>query len=102
MKVPVFISGKVIDELIRATGFNQIAEPTYDIEYKCKWLLERIGIQRLEATRGSILHDNPETSQLVALVEYERRTSAALRHTIETQRLEADEMRRQLKKNLDL
>jgi hypothetical protein len=97
MNVQVFIAGSVIDELIEATGFGQVAKPAYGIEYKCHWLLERIGILREEATHGNILHDNPEVKQLVALVEFERGISNALRQTLAAEYLEVESLRDRLK-----
>lgn len=98
MNVPVFVSSSVIDEMICATGFNQVATKSYGIEYKCRWLLERIGIMQREALHGAIIHDNPEIQQLIALVEFERQGTKAYRHTIESQRLELDQMRDELRK----
>ncbi len=80
----VYIPEDIIDDLIRATGFTQVAEPAYDIKYKCKWLLERIGILRQEATAGNILHDNPDMEKLVAYCMWQKGCTDARQQTINT------------------
>lgn len=93
MNTPVSVSSCVIDELIRATGFDQVTEPTYGIEYKCRWLLERIQIMKRDSCNSGIVQDNPEIKALVALTNHERATTEAYSHTIQTQRQQIEDLR---------
>lgn len=95
---PIYLPETVIDEMIVATGFDQVTGPAYGIEDKCQWLLERIGILREEALAGNILHDNPGLEALVALVEYQRQGLKSYQNTISIQHAELNELREKVRK----
>ncbi len=74
-----YLPVEYLDGLVAATGFN-LGESNY--EYKYKWLMERIRILGDQSKEVAILRDNPEKSQLVAVIQQERRWSAVLSNTI--------------------
>lgn len=85
-----YLPAERLNDLIEATGFD-LGNAGW--EYRFAWLKERIGILREQAARGNILHDNPKESDLIALIQHERRYSQAQRNTIEGLRAEIEKLR---------
>lgn len=85
-----YLPAERLDDLIAATGFDL---ESYPYEHKYRWLLERIGMLRERSDAANIVHDNPEISQLVALIQYERRWSAGLTNTIAGLQAELERLR---------
>lgn len=85
-----FLPVECLDALVAATGFD-LAETSYD--YKFTWLVERIGMLRKDSEAAAIVHDNPQVSDLVAVIQEERAWSAGQQNTINAMTVELEKLR---------
>jgi hypothetical protein len=92
MAIISFLPVECLDALVTATGYN--LDTVLDYEYKYTWLLERIGMLRLDSEAAAIIHDNPEQHQLVALIQQERLWSKGLQNTVAAMQAEYSDLRK--------